>query len=277
MNKKPTTIQLAGDTILPMERSRLYFALSDTGILIKRSVMRIIKSMDQLLSIIISPVMFMLLFRYVFGGAIDTGETSYVNYLTAGILVQMAAFGALTTSLSVATDLKQGIIERLKSLPITSSAVLTGHVVGDLVRNILSSAVMIGIALLVGFRPTATPLEWLQIFGLLLLFTLAISWLSAIMGLLAKTVEAVQWMGFVAVFPLTFASSAFAPTEGMARGIRAFAENQPITHVVEAMRSLMVGTPMGNHGLLAVLWCSGFIIIAVPLAGYLFRKHKGTR
>ncbi len=260
-----------------MVKSKFSFALADTGVLIKRSLKHIFKNPDQILSIILSPVMFMLLFRYVFGGAINTGETSYVNYLVAGILVQTAAFGALTTSISVATDLKQGIIERLKSLPITSSAVVTGHVVADLVRNVLSSTVMIGIALLVGFRPTATFTDWLLILGLLLIFTLAISWLSAIMGLLAKTVEAVQWLGFVAVFPLTFASSAFVPTEGMAKGIRYFAEHQPITHVIEAMRSLMIGTPMGNHGTMSVIWCVGFTIIAIPLAAYLFRKHKGGR
>ncbi len=268
----PTT---HNDIAIPMKRSKFYFAFSDTGVLIKRSLTHIIKNPDQLLSVVISPIMFMLLFRYVFGGAINTGDTSYVNYLVAGILVQTAAFGALTTSLSVANDLKQGIIERLKSLPIASSAVLTGHVVADLVRNVLSSVVMIGIALLVGFRPTATVGDWFLILGLLLIFTFAISWLSAIMGLLAKTVEAVQWLGFVAVFPLTFASSAFVPTDGMAKGIRVFAENQPVTHVIEAMRSLMIGTPMGNHGLLAVVWCGGFIILAIPLAGYLFRKYTG--
>lgn len=265
------------DIAVPMKRSKIYFAFSDTGVLVKRSLKHITKNLDQLLSIIISPVMFMLLFRYVFGGAINTGDTSYVNYLVAGILVQTAAFGALTTSLSVANDLKQGIIERLKSLPIVSSAVLTGHVTADLVRNVLSSIVMIGIALLVGFRPTASVIDWVLILGLLLLFTFAISWLSAIMGLLAKTVEAVQWLGFVAVFPLTFASSAFVPTDGMPRGLRFFAENQPITHVIEAMRSLMIGTPMGNHGTMAVIWCTGFIIVAIPLAGYLFRKHKGAK
>ena len=265
------------DIAVPMERSKLYFAFSDTATLIKRSLTHITKNPDQLLSIIISPVMFMLLFRYVFGGAINTGEVSYVNYLVAGILVQMAAFGALTTSLSVATDLKQGIIERLKSLPIISSAVLTGHVVADLVRNILSSVVMIGIALLVGFRPTATFGEWLLIAAIVLLFTFAISWLSAIMGLVARSVEAVQWIGFVAVFPLTFASSAFAPTEGMAPAVRFFAENQPVTHVIEAIRSLMIGTPMGNHAMLAIIWCTGFIVIAIPLAAYLFRRHTGEK
>lgn len=265
------------NTIVSIKHSKLFFAFFDTGILIQRSLRHIIKNPDQLLSIVISPIMFMLLFRYVFGGAINTGDTSYVNYLVAGILIQSAAFGAQTTSISVANDLKQGIIERLKTLPIVSSAVLTGHVVADLVRNILSSVVMILIGLLVGFRPTATIIEWLLIFGLLLLFTLAFSWLSAIVGLIAKSVEAVQWIGFVAVFPLTFASSAFVPTDNMAKGLRLFAENQPVTHVIEAMRSLMVGTPMGNHGLMSAIWCIGITLVSIPVASYLYRTHRGAK
>ncbi len=265
------------DIAVPVQRSKAAFALMDTRVLITRSLRHIFTNLDQLLSILISPIMFMLLFRYVFGGAIDTGGTTYVNYLVAGILIQTAAFGALTTSLSVATDLKKGIIERFKSLPMASSAVLMGHVTADLVRNILSSIVMIAVAFLVGFRPTATAGDWFMIIGLLLLFTFAISWLSAIMGLVARSVEAVQWLGFVAVFPLTFASSAFVPTDGMPRALRFFAENQPITHVIETMRSLMVGTPMGDHGTMAVIWCGGFIIVAIPLAAYLFRRHTGGK
>jgi len=216
--------------------------------------------------------MFMLLFRYVFGGAINTGGTSYVNFLVAGILIQMAAFGATTTSLSVATDLTKGIIDRLKSLPIVSSAVMTGHVVADLARNLISSVVMILVALLVGFRPEASFTDWLLIAGLLMLFTFSFSWLSAVVGLVAKSVEAVQWFGFVLVFPLTFASAAFVPTDTMPRFLRIFAENQPVTHVIEAMRSLMVGTPMGNHGIMSVIWCIGLIAIFMPLATYLFRR-----
>lgn len=255
-----------------MKRSKFYFAFSDTFVLIMRSLRHIFKNLDQILSIVISPVMFMLLFRYVFGGAIDTGGTTYVNFLVAGILVQTLAFGANTTALSVANDLKQGIIERLKTLPIVSSGVLMGHVVADLVRNVLSSIVMIGIALLVGFRPEASFIDWLHILALVLVFTFAFSWLSAIMGLIAKSVEATQWIGFVIVFPLTFASSAFVPTEGMPAGLRFFAENQPVTHVIEAIRALMNGTDIGNHGTLATLWCVGFALIAIPIAGYLFRN-----
>jgi len=259
----------------PRSGSHLYWAVADSLVFIKRSLMHIFKNMDQLLGVVLQPIMFMLLFRYVFGGAIDTGGTSYVNFLVAGILVQTAAFGATTTSLSVAADLKRGFIERLKTLPILSTGVLTGHVVADLVRNVLSSFIMILVAFLVGFRPTAGPYEWLLILVLLLLFTFAVSWLSAIMGLVAKSVEAVQWISFVAVFPLTFASSAFVPTDGMPKYLRIFAENQPVTHVIEAMRSLMVGTPGGNHLWMAVIWCGAAIIISIPIATVLFRKYSG--
>lgn len=253
--------------------SRLYWALSDTWVLIGRSLKHITKNPDQLLGLTIQPIMFMLLFRYVFGGAIDTGGTTYVNFLVAGILIQMAAFGALTTSLSVATDVRRGIVDRFKSLPIVSFAVVTGHVVGDLFRNTISATIMIAVALLVGFRPSATLTEWLLIVGILLIFTFAMSWIAAIMGLLAKSVEAVQWMGFLVVFPLTFASAAFVPTATMPTGLRLFAENQPVTHVIEAIRALMVGTPIGNHGMMAVIWCLGITVCAVPYAAYLFRKR----
>lgn len=224
------------------------------------------------MSLALQPIMFLLLFRYVFGGAIDTGGTSYVNYLVAGILIQMAAFGATTTSINVAADLKRGIIDRFKSLPMASSTVLVGHVVADLFRNTISSVVMILVGLLVGFRPTATPKEWLIIFGMLMLFTLALSWASAILGMLAKSVEAVQWMSFMFIFPLTFASSAFVPTSGMPKILRIFAENQPVTHIIETMRGYMVGTPIGNHAWISIIWFVSIIIISIPLSGYLFRK-----
>ncbi|MFI5263154.1 MAG: ABC transporter permease [Candidatus Kapaibacterium sp.] len=258
----------------PMDRPPIYWIFRDTFVLIVRSLKHIFKNLDQLMSLVIQPIMFMLLFRYVFGGAINTGSTTYVNYLVAGILIQMAAFGAMTTSLNVAADLQRGIIDRLKSLPIASSAVMTGHVVADLVRNVLSSIVLIAVSLLVGFSPTASISDWLLLVGILLLFTLAFSWIAAIMGLLARTVEAVQWISFVFVFPLTFASSAFVPTKGMPDVLRVFAENQPVTHVIEAMRSLMVGTPMADHAILAVIWCSGITIVCIPIASRMFRNHQ---
>ncbi len=253
--------------------SKAYWIVSDVLVLVQRSLKHIIKNTDQLLGVAIQPIMFMLLFRYVFGGAINTGGVSYVNFLVAGILVQTAAFGSLTTSLSVATDLQRGIIDRIKSLPVASWGVLMGHVTADLLRNTMSAIIMISVGLLVGFRPTASPLEWLLITGILLLFTFAMSWVAAILGLLAKTVEAVQWMGFLAIFPLTFASAAFAPTQTMPKWLRLFAENQPVTHVIEAIRALMIGTPIGNHGWLSVIWCGGIILVAIPIAAYMFRNH----
>jgi ABC-2 type transport system permease protein len=155
-------------------------------------------------------------------------------------------------------------------------AVLNGHVVSDIFRNGISTIVMLLAGLVIGFRPEAGFLEWLQIAGILLIFTFAFSWLSAIIGVLAKSVEAVQWLTFIIIFPLTFASSAFTPTDGMGRFLRAFAENQPISHVVEAVRALILGESLGNHGWLAVLWSLVILVIAVPIASYLFRTKTSN-
>lgn len=260
--------------VKPQKRSKLAWAISDSLVLIKRGLLHIVKNPDQLLSVAFQPIMFTLLFRYIFGGAIDTGGPSYVNFLMAGILVQTAAFGSTYTALGVATDLQRGIVDRFRSLPMMSSAVLIGHTASDLVRNTASAVVMILVGLLVGFRPTASLWEWFVTVGILLLFTFAFSWLSAIMGLMARTVEAVQWISFVLVFPLTFASSAFVPTEGMPSVLRAFAVNQPVTHVIEAIRALLVGTPINDHGWLAVIWSVGMLIVTVPLATFLFRRRS---
>lgn len=258
-----------------MRRSKLYWVFADAATFIGRSLKHIFKNKDQLLGLTIQPIMFMLLFRYVFGGAINTGGATYVNFLVAGILIQSAAFGSLTTSLSVATDLQRGIIDRIKSLPIASWGLLMGHVTADLARNILQAVVMIGVGLVVGFRPEASFTDWLLITGILLLFTFTISWTAAIMGLVAKTVESVQWIGFFFVFPLTFASAAFVPTASMPTWLRLFAEHQPVTQVIEAIRALMIGTPIGNHGWLSVVWCVGTTTVAIPIAAWLFRKHSG--
>ncbi|CAN5196019.1 multidrug efflux ABC transporter permease LieB [soil metagenome] len=256
----------------PEKRSKFYWAFSDSLTMIRRNLTHIINNMDQLLSVAIQPIMFMLLFRYVFGGAINTGGTSYVNFLVAGILVQSAAFGATTTSLGVATDLTKGIMDRFRSLPMLNTAMLIGHTTADLVRNLVSSAIMIAVAFAVGFKPTATFTEWLAVVGILMLFTYALSWMSAILGLMAKSIEAVQWFGFIFVFPLTFASSAFVPTDGMPKYLRMFAENQPVTHVIESIRSWLVGTPIGNHGWLALFWCLGILLVSIAISSNLFRK-----
>ena len=170
-------------------------------------------------------------------------------------------------------DLQKGIVDRFRALPMASSALLAAHVIADLVRNTISALVMLAASFLVGFRPTADPAEWLLVLGLLLLFTLAISWISAILGMVVKSLEAAQWSGFMVLMPLTFASSAFVPTASMPTVLRIFAENQPVTHVIEAMRAWMVGTPIGNSGWLALFWCVGIIVVAMPVATWMFRRR----
>jgi ABC-2 type transport system permease protein len=248
----------------------------DSLLMIQRSSRHILRNTDQLLGTFFQPIMFLVLFAAVFGGAISLAlpdGIGYLDFLLAGIIVQTLAFGSTTTAIAVSNDLTKGIVDRFRSLPMSSAAVLTGHVVSDIFRNSLSTIIMILTGLVMGFRSHASVGEWAMIAGILLLFTLAFSWIAAIMGVFAKSVEAVQWLSFIIVFPLTFASSAFVPTEGMNRFLKAFAENQPITHVIEAVRALMLGTPIGNHGWLAAGWCIGVMIIVVPLATFLFKRR----
>lgn len=256
------------------KRSGMYWFISDSFLMTKRSITHIIRSLDQVMSLIMFPIMFMLLNRYVLGGAINTGDVSYANYLFAGIFVQTLAFGANYTTINLAVDMKEGVVDRFRSLPMTSSALVIGHITADLVRNIISGIIIVAVGFAVGFRPNASATEWLLVIGLAMLFTLAISWLSAILGLLVKSLEAAQWTGFVVIFPLTFISSAFVPTSTMPAGLRAFAENQPLTHVIDTMRAYLVGTPLDNSGWLAVIWCVVLIAISVPITGYLFNRKS---
>lgn len=265
---------------LEFERKpKLVLALTDSLIMIKRSSRHIIRNTDQLLGTFFQPIMFLVLFASVFGGAIGLAlpkGISYLDFLMAGIIVQTVAFGSTTTAVAVCNDLQKGIVDRFRSLPMNNLAVLNGHVVSDLFRNTISTVVMVVTGLAIGFRSGASVTDWLMIAGIILLFTLAFSWLAAIVGVFAKSVEAVQWLSFVIVFPLTFASSAFVPTEGMNRFLKAFAENQPITQVIEAVRSLMLGTPMGNHGWMAVIWSIGILVVSMPLASWLFRRKTNS-
>lgn len=256
-------------------KPKFLLALQDSLIMIRRSTTHIVRNTDQLLGTFFQPIMFLVLFATVFGGSVGMAlppGVHYLDFLLAGIIVQTTAFGSTTTAIGVANDLQKGIVDRFRSLPMNNLAVLSGHVISDLFRNGLSTLVMIATGLVMGFRSSASPLEWLMIAGIIALFTLTFSWVAAIMGVLAKSVEGVQWISFVIVFPLTFASSAFVPTVGMNRFLKAFAENQPISQVVEAIRALMLNRPIGNHGWLAVAWCVGILIIAIPMASILFRR-----
>jgi ABC-2 type transport system permease protein len=249
----------------------------DSIVMIKRSSTHIIRNTDQLLGTFFQPIMFLVLFSAVFGGAIETAlpkGVSYLSFLMAGIIVQTVAFGSTTTAIAVSNDLQKGIMDRFRSLPMSNLAVLNGHVISDMLRNSISTVVMLLAGLVMGFRSSASATDWLLIAGILLLFTLAFSWLAAIVGVLAKSVEAVQWLTFVIIFPLTFASSAFVPTEGMNRYLKMFAENQPITQVIEAVRALILGNPIGNYGWYAVGWSLLILVIAVPVASHLFANKS---
>lgn len=261
------------------KRSKAGQAIVDSLLMIKRSSRHIIRNRDQLLGTFFQPIMFLILFAAVFGGAINQAlppGVNYLQFLMAGIVVQTVAFGSTTTATAVCNDLQKGIVDRFRSLPMSNLAVLNGHTISDLFRNTLSTVVMLLAGLAIGFRSSASFTDWLMIAGIILLFTLAFSWLSAIVGILAKSIEGVQWLTFVLVFPLTFASTAFVPGDSMTPALKAFAENQPITHIVEAIRAIMLGTPIGNQGWLAVIWSLGILIVAVPLASWLFRRKTSS-
>ena len=254
------------------KKPKFVLAITDSLIMIRRSSTHILRNTDQLLGTFFQPIMFLVLFTSVFGGAVAVGSIPYIDFLMAGIIVQTLAFGSTTTALAVCNDLQKGIVDRFRSLPMSNLAVLNGHVVSDLFRNGISTIVMILAGLVIGFRPNADLTDWLMIAGLLTLFTLAISWLSAIVGVLAKSVEGVQWLTFVVIFPLTFASSAFVDPVTMTSWLRVFAEHQPITQMVNAIRSLLIGTPMNDAALWAVVWSIGILVVSMPLAAWLFRR-----
>jgi ABC-2 type transport system permease protein len=259
------------------KKPKALLALMDSWTMVKRSSTHILRNTDQLLGAFFQPIMFLVLFATVFGGAITSAlppGVTYLNFLMAGIIVQTVAFGSTTTAIAVCNDLQKGIIDRFRSLPMSDLAVLTGHVISDMLRNTISTVVMLITGLVIGFRSSASFLDWLSIAGILLLFTFAFSWLAAIVGVVAKSVEAVQWLTFIVIFPLTFASSAFVPTDSMNSVLRVFAENQPITQVVEAVRALILGQPVGNYGWLAITWSVGILILAVPFASWLFKRKS---
>jgi ABC-2 type transport system permease protein len=255
-------------------KNSLYWSIQNTLVLIQRSIKHIVKNPDQLLGAFLQPIMFTILFRYVFGGAIEGEGTTYVNFLMAGILIQTVAFGATITAINLAADLQRGFVDRLRSLPIFAPGLIIGHIIADTVRNLLSAAVMLGIGYLVGFRPTADLGEWLMVTLLIIVFSMAISSLSSILGLLAKSVEAVQWMTFLIIFPLTFVSSAFVPTSTMPAALRIFADNQPITQVIGAVRAWLVGTPIGDYGWKSFLWCFIMIAVSIPVTIWLYRRRS---
>jgi ABC-2 type transport system permease protein len=254
-----------------MERINPHF-FSDMGVMLGRSMRHIFRSLDTILTVTITPIAMMLLFVYVFGGAIRTGTDNYVNYLLPGILLMAIASGVAYTSYRLFMDMQRGIFERFHSMPIARAAPLWGHVLTSLVSNAISVIVIILVALLMGFRSPAGVLSWLAVAGMLALFTLALTWIAVIAGLSATSVDGAGAFAYPLIF-LPFISSAFVPTESMPPLVRAFAENQPVTAIVEAIRALLAGQPAGNDLWIALAWCLGVMLAAYVVALRVYKKR----
>jgi ABC-2 type transport system permease protein len=246
--------------------------IGDTALLTGRSLRHVTRSMDTIITTAIMPVAIMLLFVYVFGGAIDTGSNSYVDYMLPGILLITIASGVSYTAFRLFMDMKSGIFERFQSMPIARSGVLWAHVLTSLVANLTSLVIVVGVALLMGFRSGAGVPAWLAVAGILILFTLALTWIAVIPGLSAKSVDGAGAFSYPLVF-LPFISSAFVPTDTMPRLVRAFAEHQPVTSIVNAIRDLLTQRPVGADIWIALTWCAGILIVAYIFAMATYRRR----
>jgi ABC-2 type transport system permease protein len=246
--------------------------IGDTAVLLARSLRHISRSPDTIITTAVMPIAFLLLFVYVFGGAIDTGPGSYVNYLLPGILVITIASGIAYTAFRLFLDMQSGIVERFQSMPVARSSVLWAHVLTSLVANLVSLGVVVLVALLIGFRSGAGVLAWLAVAGILVLLTLALTWIAVIPGLTAKSADGASAFSYPLIF-LPFLSSAFVPTETMPGPVRAFAEHQPVTSIVNAIRDLFAQQPVDADLAVALGWCGGILVVAYVLATLTYRRR----
>jgi ABC-2 type transport system permease protein len=258
--------------------STLTLAVTDSATMLRRQLRHMQRYPSLTLLILGLPVILLLLFVYVFGGTLGAGlggvahsRAVYVNYVTPGIILLTVATAAQATAISVAMDMTEGIIARFRTMAIARSSVLTGHVLGSLIQSMLSVAVVIGIAVLIGFRPTASPAEWIAAIGVIAMISFALIWLSVALGLVSKSVETASNLPMFLIL-LPFLGSGFVPTGSMPAGVRWFAEYQPFTPVTETLRGLLLGTPIGNSGIIAVAWCAG-----IALLGYLWARRLYIR
>ena len=244
----------------------------DTAVLTGRTMRHVTRSLDTIITTAITPIAIMLLFVYVLGGAIEVGPVSYVNYMLPGILLITIASGIAYTALRLLMDMQGGIFERFQSLPIARSGVLWAHVLTSLTANVISLVVVVGVAVGIGFRSSAGVSAWLAVAGILILFTLALTWIAVIPGLTAKSVDGAGAFAYPLIF-LPFISSAFVPTGTMPGPVRAFAENQPVTSIVNTIRDLFAKQPVGTSIWTALAWCVGILIVAYIVAGISYRRR----
>ncbi|MGF7144301.1 ABC-2 type transport system permease protein [Anaerotaenia torta] len=253
-----------------MESANRYF-FKDMSVMFGRSMRHILRSLDTIITVCIIPIAMMLLFVYVFGGAIQTGTENYVNYLLPGIMLMAIGSGIAYVAYRLFIDKQRGIFERFHSMPIARSTVLWGHVLTSIISNGISVIVIIFVALLMGFRSSAGIIEWLMVFGILGIFTLALTWIAVIAGLAAKTPDGAGAFSYPIIF-LPFISSAFVPTETMPSAVRVFADNQPVTPIVEAIRNILANQSVGNDIWIALAWCIAIIVIAYFFAMRIYKK-----
>ncbi len=271
-----TTITAPSVSAAPPAHSvtaRLRWAVSDTLTITQRNLLALLRIPEQLFFSTVQPIMFVLLFTYVFGGAIKVPGGNYVNYLMPGIFVQTVAFGAVSTSIGLAEDLQKGLIERFRALPMARSAVLTGRTSADMVRNVFVVIIITAVGFAVGFRPTTGVLAYVAAILLILLFAYALSWGFAVVGLSAPNSETAQVMSFPILFPLIFVSSAFVPVASMPSWLQGFATYQPVSVTVSACRALMIGGPTSKWVIQTLAWTIGFLIILIPLAVRRYRNR----
>jgi ABC-2 type transport system permease protein len=249
--------------------------MTTNSVFIKRSIILSIRNTEAMIMAVALPIMLMLLFTYVFGGAIDpTGH--YVNYVVPGIIILCAGFGSAHTAVDVATDMTNGIIDRFRTMPIRSKNVITGHVVASLIRNLIATGVVIIVALIVGFRPSANVTEWIEALGIIILYILTFTWLYASIGIVSSTPAAASGYGFILMF-LPYISSAFVQTDSMPRWLQGVAENQPITPVIETIRALLTGGSVEKHVWWAIGWCLLILICSLIWSMIAFKRKAGKR
>lgn len=257
--------------------SNLSFVLRDSTTMLRRDIRHSLRYLPMTLSGIGTPTIMLVLFNYIFGGAIGAGlggvahGGAYINYLAPGIIILTVGSGCATTAINLCTDMSEGIITRFRTMAISRASVLTGQVLGSLLRTMISIGLVIGVALLIGFRPTTNPVAWIAALGVIVLVTLAVTWMGVVFGLVGKTPAGANSLSLIFLL-LAFTSSAFVPTDSMPVGVRWFAEYQPFTPVIDTLRGLLLGTPIGNSAVLAVAWCAGLTLI-----GYLWARAVYNR
>jgi ABC-2 type transport system permease protein len=255
------------------------YTFIDSRVMVKRCMRRSLRDSEAFFTALMLPIVLMLMFVYVFGGALNTGG-AYVDYVVPGLIVLCAGFGAGTTAVAVATDMGNGIVDRFRSMPINGSSILLGQIVASLARNIVATTLVIGVGLAVGWRPTASVAEWIAAAAMIALFALALSWLAAAIGLLARSAEAANSFTFVLMF-IPYVSTAFVPAHTLPGVLRGFAENQPFTPIVETMRGLWMGqtstgASIGHEALAAVAYCVGILAVSSVAAAGLFRHRTAN-